>query len=151
MYDIYKLLTWSVYSGKAGTTSGGPGARFSTKSDAAGAAAYIMGIVQQPVPIIPDTEQIQILVRSSGPGGPMAADVEWCRDSNDDVYRCVVASPKKESKLKGLKSFIAYQLTPTVCYLFCLLCSIPRNTIWKITSLPDVYFCIFYLKEKFVF
>jgi hypothetical protein len=29
-------------------------------------------------------------------------------------YKCVVASPKKESKLKGLKSFIAYQLTPTV-------------------------------------
>jgi sorting nexin-9/18/33 len=26
----------------------------------------------------------------------------------------MVASPKKESKLKGLKSFIAYQLTPTV-------------------------------------
>lgn len=28
-------------------------------------------------------------------------------------YVCMVASPKKESKLKGLKSFIAYQLTPT--------------------------------------
>ena len=29
-------------------------------------------------------------------------------------YSCAVASPKKESKLKGLKSFIAYQLTPSV-------------------------------------
>lgn len=29
-------------------------------------------------------------------------------------YSCVVTSPKKESKLKGLKSFIVYQLTPTV-------------------------------------
>ena len=29
-------------------------------------------------------------------------------------YNCVVTSPKKESKLKGLKSFIVYQLTPTV-------------------------------------
>ncbi|XP_026675152.1 sorting nexin lst-4 [Ceratina calcarata] len=30
-----------------------------------------------------------------------------------DPYSCVVTSPKKESKLKGLKSFIVYQLTPT--------------------------------------
>lgn len=31
-----------------------------------------------------------------------------------ESYSCVVTSPKKESKLKGLKSFIVYQLTPTV-------------------------------------
>ena len=33
-------------------------------------------------------------------------------------YSCVVASPKKEAKFKGLKSYIAYQLTPSVsiCY-----------------------------------
>ncbi|XP_071440227.1 sorting nexin lst-4 [Hetaerina americana] len=30
-----------------------------------------------------------------------------------EPYSCVVSSPKKESKLKGLKSFIAYQLTPS--------------------------------------
>ena len=29
-------------------------------------------------------------------------------------YSCVVASPKKEAKFKGLKSYIAYQLTPSV-------------------------------------
>ena len=29
-------------------------------------------------------------------------------------YSCSIASPKKESKLKGLKSYIAYQLTPSV-------------------------------------
>ena len=29
-----------------------------------------------------------------------------------------MASPKKESKLKGLKSFIAYQLTPSVSFLY---------------------------------
>jgi len=28
-------------------------------------------------------------------------------------YSCSIASPKKESKLKGLKSYIAYQLTPS--------------------------------------
>ncbi|KAJ8668097.1 hypothetical protein QAD02_009760 [Eretmocerus hayati] len=30
-----------------------------------------------------------------------------------EAYNCVVTSPKKESKMKGLKSFIVYQLTPT--------------------------------------
>jgi len=29
------------------------------------------------------------------------------------AYSCVVASPKKDTKFKGLKSFIAYQLTPS--------------------------------------
>ena len=29
-------------------------------------------------------------------------------------YSCSIASPKKESKMKGLKTFIAYQLTPSV-------------------------------------
>lgn len=33
--------------------------------------------------------------------------------STGDRYSCVVTSPKKESKLKGLKSFIVYQLTST--------------------------------------
>ena len=35
-------------------------------------------------------------------------------------YSCAVASPKKESKLKGLKSYIAYQLTPSVSIHLCL-------------------------------
>lgn len=33
-----------------------------------------------------------------------------------ESYNCLVTSPKKESKLKGLKSFILYQLTPTVTF-----------------------------------
>lgn len=75
-----------------------------------------MSAIQPPVHI-PEIEQITIVVRiGSSVGGPMAVDVEWCRNSEDgmDDYQCVVASPKKESKLKGLKSFIAYQITPTV-------------------------------------
>lgn len=32
---------------------------------------------------------------------------------NPHPFSCMVASPKKESKLKGLKSYIAYQLTPS--------------------------------------
>lgn len=38
--------------------------------------------------------------------------IEW--SPVQDPYSCCVASPKKESKLKGLKSFIAYQLTPSL-------------------------------------
>ena len=36
--------------------------------------------------------------------------------NQDSPYTCSVSSPKKESKMKGLKSFIAYQLTPTVSF-----------------------------------
>lgn len=36
--------------------------------------------------------------------------------NQDSPYTCSVASPKKESKMKGLKSYIAYQLTPTVSF-----------------------------------
>ncbi|KAI1732819.1 WASP-binding domain of sorting nexin protein [Ditylenchus destructor] len=35
--------------------------------------------------------------------------IEW--QSPPEFYTCVVSKPKKESKLKGLKSFIAYSLT----------------------------------------
>lgn len=74
-----------------------------------------MGAIQPPIHL-PDTENITIVVRGGTGGGPMAVDVEWCRDPDDEPqgYQCVVASPKKESKLKGLKTFIAYQITPTV-------------------------------------
>jgi len=36
-------------------------------------------------------------------------NIEW--EPQGAVYACVVSKPKKESKLKGLKSFIAYSLT----------------------------------------
>ena len=35
---------------------------------------------------------------------------EW---DNFSPYTCTVTSPKKETKMKGLKSFIAYQLVPS--------------------------------------
>lgn len=84
-----------------------------------GDASYIMGSIQPPIHL-PETENITIVVRGGTGGGPMAVDVEWCRDPDNEPqgYQCVVASPKKESKLKGLKSFIAYQITPTVCLCF---------------------------------
>lgn len=96
------------------TTTGSSSSRFS-KLVGGGDAQYIMGSTQSPV-LVSDSEQITIVVRGGSTSGPLAVDVEWCIDSDDDSYRyqCVVASPKKESKLKGLKSFIAYQITPTV-------------------------------------
>jgi len=36
---------------------------------------------------------------------------QWTQ--NHSPYSVVVASPKKESKFKGMKTFIAYQLTPS--------------------------------------
>ena len=41
--------------------------------------------------------------------------IEWAR--LDVPYTCCIKSPKKESKLKGLKSYIAYQITPSVSSL----------------------------------
>lgn len=102
-----------MYLGKTAATTGGSSSLFS--KSIAGNIAFIMGGIQPPIHI-PEPAQITILVHSGNGGSPMAADVEWCQDSNDGPhgYQCMVASPKKESKLKGLKSFIAYQITPTV-------------------------------------
>ncbi|XP_014479970.1 PREDICTED: sorting nexin lst-4 [Dinoponera quadriceps] len=53
---------------------------------------------------VPESEKIYIQESYGG----------WCTWApRGDPYSCVVTSPKKESKLKGLKSFIVYQLTPT--------------------------------------
>ena len=61
--------------------------------------SYIMGTLQLSVP---ESEKVYILENEYG--------IVW--NPLTDMYTCNVASPKKESKLKGLKSFIVYQLTP---------------------------------------
>ncbi|GIY56133.1 sorting nexin lst-4 [Caerostris darwini] len=38
-------------------------------------------------------------------------EVKWI--TSGEPYTCTVSKPKKESKLRGLKSYIAYQLTPS--------------------------------------
>ncbi|PRD27858.1 UNVERIFIED_CONTAM: lst-4 [Trichonephila clavipes] len=38
-------------------------------------------------------------------------EVRWIRSG--EPYSCTVSKPKKESKLRGLKSYIAYQITPS--------------------------------------
>lgn len=65
-----------------------------------GFESYILGSIKIP---LQESDKITILETEFG--------VTWYPISNS--YLCQVASPKKESKLKGLKSFIAYQLTPT--------------------------------------
>ncbi|XP_001601721.1 sorting nexin lst-4 [Nasonia vitripennis] len=54
--------------------------------------------------VVPESEKIYVEEVESG-------RFSWAQTG--ESYNCVVTSPKKESKLKGLKSFIVYQLTPT--------------------------------------
>lgn len=66
-----------------------------------GSDSYITGTLQLSVP---ESEKVYILDSEYG--------IIW--HPQTVFYSCNVASPKKESKLKGLKSFIVYQLTPSV-------------------------------------
>lgn len=66
-----------------------------------GAEDFILGLKNKTVP-----SDCQVSVVEISPGV-----YRWC--PNEHPYNCLLASPKKESKLKGLKSFIAYQLTPS--------------------------------------
>ncbi|XP_059622500.1 sorting nexin lst-4 [Phlebotomus argentipes] len=68
---------------------------FSKSSD-----SYIMGITQVSVP---ENEKVSIV--------PVDHGFMWRHTK--EPYTVRVASPKKETKFKGMKSFIAYQLTPS--------------------------------------
>jgi len=76
-----------------------------------GEDSFLLGVK---VVTVPDSEKIFIEEGESN-------RCTWL--PTGESYSCVVTSPKKESKLKGLKSFIVYQLTPTVIrnHLFYLL------------------------------
>lgn len=52
---------------------------------------------------LPDNEQVYII--------SLENFYQW--QPNQQPYTVIVASPKKESKFKGMKTFIAYQLTPS--------------------------------------
>ncbi|XP_011307071.1 sorting nexin lst-4 [Fopius arisanus] len=56
--------------------------------------------------VVPVPESEKVFVEETEDGR-----CEWV--PTGERYSCVITSPKKESKLKGLKSFIVYQLTPT--------------------------------------
>ncbi|XP_012935877.1 sorting nexin lst-4 [Aplysia californica] len=65
-----------------------------------GGDAFLMGQTNDRVP---DSDKIKIIDTADGP--------MWL--NQDSAYTCAVTSPKKESKMKGLKSYIAYQLQPS--------------------------------------
>lgn len=52
---------------------------------------------------LPESEKVQIV--------PFESFYQW--QPNFQSYSVIVDSPKKESKFKGMKTFIAYQLTPS--------------------------------------
>lgn len=70
-------------------------------SNKSGSDSYITGTLQLSVP---DSEKVYIIDSDYG--------IVW--NPLNEVYSINVASPKKESKMRGLKSFIVYQLTPSV-------------------------------------
>ncbi|XP_059166546.1 sorting nexin lst-4-like [Physella acuta] len=65
-----------------------------------GGEAFLMG---QAVEKVNDSERIKIIETADGP--------MWLKE--DSAFTCAVTSPKKESKMKGLKSYIAYHLQPS--------------------------------------
>ncbi|XP_021353279.1 sorting nexin lst-4-like isoform X2 [Mizuhopecten yessoensis] len=67
----------------------------------AGGEAFMMSQVQNEN--VSENDVITITETADGPVWPLPTD----------TFTCEVASPKKESKLKGLKSYIAYQITPS--------------------------------------
>lgn len=65
-----------------------------------GGESYILGTLKVNV-----SDADRVFIRQTEDG--------YCWDQIKHQYNVTVSSPKKESKLKGLKSFIAYQLTPS--------------------------------------
>ncbi|XP_077499424.1 sorting nexin 33-like protein SH3PX1 isoform X1 [Amblyomma americanum] len=65
-----------------------------------GGESWLLGLIK---PVVPSDEQFHI-VECEG-------KISW--GTTMDPYYCEVSSPKKESKFKGFKNYIAYQLTPS--------------------------------------
>jgi len=86
---------------KASTTGKASFNRFSVFVKS-GSESYLLGRAVHLQ--IPDMDALTIV--ESGDGR-----YSWANATQP--FSCVVASPKKEAKFKGLKSFIAYQLTPS--------------------------------------
>lgn len=73
--------------------------RFSTFVKSGG-ESYILGNSKISVPA-----ESYVTILDNG------SEIVW--EPNSNAYTCTVASPKKEKKLKGLKSYISYQITPS--------------------------------------
>lgn len=89
-------LTSGVTIVGGGRRAAGSGKIFSKSGD-----SYLLGL---PVPDVSEAERVQVLVVEQG--------IVW--KPMRDTYTVSVDSPKKEKKFNGLKSFIAYQLTPSI-------------------------------------
>lgn len=63
--------------------------------------SYLLGLGNKDK--IPDTDMVQIV----------HIDDSYNWQTNHESYTVIVASPKKETKFKGMKTYIAYQLTPS--------------------------------------
>ena len=66
-----------------------------------------------------------VFVQNSGP-----YNAQW--HPVDHYYTCTVDKPKKESKLKGLKSFIAYTLTSSTSRIQAPLFSVSDTFIQQV-------------------
>ncbi|XP_014671659.1 PREDICTED: sorting nexin lst-4-like [Priapulus caudatus] len=73
--------------------------RFSTFVKSGG-EAYLLGTIKT---VVSDADRIAIVESDDGP--------VWA--VQEHPYTCSVTSPKKDSKFRGMKSFIAYQVTPS--------------------------------------
>ncbi|XP_058053740.1 sorting nexin lst-4 [Anopheles bellator] len=79
-----------------GRRAAGSGPKIFTKSG----DTYLLGL---PVPDVSESDRVHVLSMEHG--------IVW--KPMRDTYTVSVDSPKKEKKFNGLKSFIAYQLTPS--------------------------------------
>lgn len=85
-----------------GAPKGGTVKRFNRFSNfvKSGGESWLLGLIK---PVVPSDEQFHI--------GESEGKITWV--AGMDPYECEVSSPKKESKFKGFKNYIAYQLTPS--------------------------------------
>lgn len=85
-----------------GAPKGGTVKRFNRFSNfvKSGGESWLLGLIK---PVVPSDEQFHI--------GDLEGKITWV--AGMDPYECEVSSPKKESKFKGFKNYIAYQLMPS--------------------------------------
>ena len=80
--------------------------------DVSSGVSVFWGRVGQCLRVLGTCRVVLFVLSVTGPGPPQETEhgYEW---DNFSPYTCTVTSPKKETKMKGLKSFIAYQLVPS--------------------------------------
>ena len=83
------------------TSASVPLSRKTSKMFSKNSDSYIMGTT---VPSVPESEQIHIYMNDQG---------MYFWKPHEHHYTVTVTSPKMESKFKGIKKFIAYQLLPS--------------------------------------